>query len=186
MRHALAAIEAPIFLGSPVAVMALFLKSRLSPFRQEHAPGRLECGRAASKLAAVPFLHSPCSDPAALRCQTPEIGWPDCHRLADHPGLRDLRAIHGAGFAAAPSDDCDYAGEGDFMKKAAVALRRSRGKRVTSSSRDASRRFPAGADKCQKRWSKSFKCTSGIRTVARLKISGSIGKGWRSSSGPTH
>jgi hypothetical protein len=38
--------------------------------------------------------------------------------------LRDLRAIDGAAFAAAPSDDCDYAGEGDFMKKAAVALRR--------------------------------------------------------------
>ena len=59
------------------------------------------------------------------------------------------------------------------------------GKRITSSSRDASRRFPPGTDKCQKRWSKSFKCTSGIRTVARSKISGSIGKGSRSSSRPT-
>jgi hypothetical protein len=29
MRHALAAIEAPIFLGSPVALMAPFLKIRL-------------------------------------------------------------------------------------------------------------------------------------------------------------
>ncbi len=44
MRHALAAIEAPIFLRRPIALSAPCLKIRLSPFRQEHAPGRLEIG----------------------------------------------------------------------------------------------------------------------------------------------
>jgi hypothetical protein len=41
----------------------------------------------------------------------------------------------------------------------------------------------AGTDKCQKAMEESFKCMSGIRTVARLKISGSIGKDYR-SQGP--
>jgi hypothetical protein len=85
MRHALTAIEAPIFLGSPVALMAPFLKIRLSPFRQEHAPRGLEC-RSRRLEAWLLCRSSPGSDPEAQRCQTPEKAWPDCHRLADHPG----------------------------------------------------------------------------------------------------
>ena len=44
MRHALAAIEAPIFLGSPIELPAPRLKIRLSPFRQERAPSGFEVG----------------------------------------------------------------------------------------------------------------------------------------------
>jgi hypothetical protein len=45
MRHALAAIEAAIFLGRPIALPAPRLQIRLSPSRQEHAPCGFE-GRA--------------------------------------------------------------------------------------------------------------------------------------------
>jgi hypothetical protein len=42
LRHAFAAIEAPIFLGSPVPVVLPRLKIRLRPVRQKHAPCRLK------------------------------------------------------------------------------------------------------------------------------------------------
>jgi hypothetical protein len=44
MRHALAAIEAAIFFGRPIALPAPCLKIRLSPSRQERAPYDLESG----------------------------------------------------------------------------------------------------------------------------------------------
>jgi hypothetical protein len=44
MRHALAAIDAPIFLRRPVVLTSPCLKIRLGAVRQEHAPCGLEIG----------------------------------------------------------------------------------------------------------------------------------------------
>jgi hypothetical protein len=44
MRHALAAIKAPVFLGGPIALIPPFLKIGLGGLRQEHAPCGLEIG----------------------------------------------------------------------------------------------------------------------------------------------
>jgi hypothetical protein len=40
--------------------------------------------------------------------------------------MRNRWPAFSAGFQADPTDDCDYAGAGDFMKKADAALRRSK------------------------------------------------------------
>jgi hypothetical protein len=64
MRHALAAVEAPIFLRRPVVLISPSLEIGLGALRPERAPGGLEGGsRPGRKVAAVPDVHSPGSDP---------------------------------------------------------------------------------------------------------------------------
>src|ERR1700726_2767642 len=79
VRHSLAAIEAPISLGSPIALPTPCLKIRLSPSRQEHTPYDLESGSRLverSRGAALMFAGAGYRIKSAAPAR--RVGRPDC------------------------------------------------------------------------------------------------------------
>jgi hypothetical protein len=99
MRHVLAAIKAPIFLGGPIPLITPRLKIRLGALRQEHAPCGFEVGARLverSRGAALMFAGmGPRLKPAAPAPRV-GIGWvaradrdrADAHvAVVDQPGL---------------------------------------------------------------------------------------------------
>jgi hypothetical protein len=83
VRHTLAAIEAPIFLRGPIALISPRLKIGFRPVRQEYAPAGEKAERAASKLAAVPVVIPRAEIPDKTRIHTAIAArrW-DCRRIA--------------------------------------------------------------------------------------------------------